>query len=239
MSSRRIRSPSSTGTSLVRDCPSSCQAPAPENLREVSTDGHVPASAATGSGRGVRSSQMPPSAVAATRCRSSSVPASPSHDWADTCTASPERDRARSYQPGDRQPPRHRRELIHAQQDLPLPAEREAGEQVCQRPGLRLRHGALGRAFEHAVPGVAVGERPAPVESGAEPAPQRPEPQFHVFDGPRAGPDGSDRVPVAAGRVGCGQPARLSSRARKSAELAGGPQGAPTARATMASMMSV
>ena len=55
-----------------------------------------PASSTTGDGRGVRSSQIPPSAVAAIRYRSSSLPARPSQDCAETCTASPS-DRARSY----------------------------------------------------------------------------------------------------------------------------------------------
>jgi hypothetical protein len=44
----------------------------------------VPASPTTGSGYGVRSSQMPPSAVAAIRYRSSSSAASPGQDCADT-----------------------------------------------------------------------------------------------------------------------------------------------------------
>ncbi len=81
--------------SLVRDSPSSPHGPAPANRRDVSTDGMVPASSATGSGRGVRSSQIPPSAVPATRCRSSCDPASPSQDCADTWTARPS-DLARS-----------------------------------------------------------------------------------------------------------------------------------------------
>jgi hypothetical protein len=62
----------------------------------VSIRRRVPASSHTGCGYGVRRSQVPPSAVAAIRYRSSSVAARPCQDWALTCTPMP-RLRPRSY----------------------------------------------------------------------------------------------------------------------------------------------
>lgn len=52
----------------------------------VSMTRRVPASSHTGCGYGVRSSQIPPSAVAAIRYRSSSLSPGPCQDWAGTCT---------------------------------------------------------------------------------------------------------------------------------------------------------
>ena len=86
---------STTGVPSARDSPSCAHNGTPSSRRAVSTTRRVPASAATGSGCGVRSSQMPPSAVVATRYRSSSSAASPGQDWADTWTARPS-ERARS-----------------------------------------------------------------------------------------------------------------------------------------------
>jgi hypothetical protein len=56
-----------TGISRWVETPEDCQVCLPARYRVVCTAVCVPASSATGSGRGVRSSQMPPSAVAATR----------------------------------------------------------------------------------------------------------------------------------------------------------------------------
>jgi hypothetical protein len=68
----------------------------PMTLVAVSMTRRVPASSQTGWGQGVRISQMPPSAVAQIRYRSSSLAPSPCQDWADTWTPTP-RDRPRSY----------------------------------------------------------------------------------------------------------------------------------------------
>ena len=68
----------------------------PMTLVAVSMTRRVPASWLTGSGWGVRISQMPPSAVAAIRYRSSSVGPRPCQDCAETCTPMPS-DRPRSY----------------------------------------------------------------------------------------------------------------------------------------------
>jgi hypothetical protein len=89
---------SATGASRTRDEPWWPHNATPRT-REVSVAGWRPASPAAGSGLGVRSSQIPPSAVAAIRYRSSSRGASPCQDCAETCRASPS-DRARSYSTG-------------------------------------------------------------------------------------------------------------------------------------------
>ena len=87
---------SATGVSRTRDEPSRPHNATPSTRREVSAAGWRPARPAAGSGCGVRSSQIPPSAVAAIRYRSSSRGASPGQDCAETWRASPS-ERARSY----------------------------------------------------------------------------------------------------------------------------------------------
>jgi len=96
VSSDRMMAGSATSSSRMRDEPWWPHNAAPSTRREVSAAGRRPASPAAGSGFGVRSSQIPPSAVAAIRYRSSSWGASPCQDCAETCRASPS-DRARSY----------------------------------------------------------------------------------------------------------------------------------------------
>ena len=73
---------SATSSSRMRDEPWWPHNAAPSTRREVSAAGRRPASPAAGSGFGVRSSQIPPSAVAAIRYRSSSWGASPCQDCA-------------------------------------------------------------------------------------------------------------------------------------------------------------
>ena len=162
--------PVDTGARLARDSPSSPHAPAPENRRDVSTDGEVPASSTTGDGRGVRSSQIPPSAVAATRCRLVLRPGQALPRLRRHCTASPS-DRARSYsrQIGSRRDTAEN-SSTHSRISR-SPRQRVARQQVGQRPCLRLGDRSLGGAFEHAVPGVGVHERGAAVQPRAEPPP--------------------------------------------------------------------
>jgi hypothetical protein len=90
-----MRSGSATQVRCSRVEPSSPQV-APISLCAVASTRRVPASSATGSGYGVRITQMPPSAVAVIRYRSSSSAPRPCQDWAETCTPMP-RDRPRSY----------------------------------------------------------------------------------------------------------------------------------------------
>src|ERR1700735_4103247 len=177
-SSARIRSGSTTGSSAIRDVPRWLQTGVlPVRWRVVSVTLRVPARAAAGSGCGVRSSQIPPSAVAAIRYRSSSPAARPSPDCAESLPP--------------REPAGHGAELVDREQDLPVLAAGRgiAGQDVDDRAGLRLGHADLGGALEDAVPGVGVAEAAGPVESAAQAAQQGAEPQRDVAGLPGRRPD--------------------------------------------------
>jgi hypothetical protein len=90
-----MRSGSAVQACCSRVVPSSPQL-FPASLCAVSRIRRFPARAVSGSGYGVCMTQMPPSAVAAIRYRSSSVAPSPCQDWALTWTPMPS-DRPRSY----------------------------------------------------------------------------------------------------------------------------------------------
>ena len=83
----------------------------------------------------------------------------------------------------DRQPPRHRAELVDGEQDLPARRSRRViGEQVDQRPRLRLGDRGLRRPLEDEVPSVRVSERAAPLKAIAQPPPQGSEPERDIIE---------------------------------------------------------
>ena len=158
---------------LVRDSPSSPHAPAPENRRDVSTDGERPrqghhrrpAGACAAARSRPRRSRRP----AAARPRTRPGPPTTAPTPAPRARATgPARTAARSAAAATRRRTHRRRA------GSPGRRERVEREQVGQRPRLRLRDRGLGGALEHAVPGVGVRERGAAVEAARRAAATAP-----------------------------------------------------------------
>ena len=235
---------SSTGVCRSRDEPSSLHKAAPSSRLVVSIIARFPASATTGSGCGVRSSQMPPSADAAIRSRSSSSPARPCHDWADTWTARPS-ERARSYSchTGSR-----RDTALNSSTASSTSGARSPGRPVPCATWLASRStSVLACASATAISAVPSTMQYQTSASAKLPGPSRPVPSRRNSARNRSATSATCRADerIRASSPSCrpvpyataSQPG--SSRPRKSAVLRGGPAGADTASDTTASITSV
>jgi hypothetical protein len=110
--------------------------------------------------------------------------------------------RAAGLSPGDA------RELVD-RQHLPLAGQSVGGEQVGQGTGLG--DGGLAGALKRAVPGISIGEAATPVQSRAEPPPQRPEPKGDVINALFARLGRRCGGWIARGDVGSHQPASVQA----------------------------